>query len=288
VSDDPGSAFPSGGQDPFSSRPPPFRGLNPPDPFGTGTGGYPGQPPPAPRKSLVRVHASWLAAVLIVAVLAGGGGYLVGRHGPGHASSASPALNPPASGTTPGETPAEAEPCAASLTAASPDAKLLRSLLPMPAGARRVVGRPKSYALKPYVHALYASSDYGAEEALLAGRCFEAAVNSEWRTSTGMLVSIWLIQFAGSSGAQSYALGQASTDVTDLRGHGRHAQVAGVTDGSIIQSPQLDKYGNTLTRLFGTAGPVTILIHEFEAAYLPTEASAETVLLAQAKRLAAG
>jgi hypothetical protein len=272
VSDDPGSAFP------------PFRGLNPPGGFGTGTGGYPGQPPPAPRKSPVRVHVIWLAAVLIVGVAAGGGGYLVGTHRTGSASSAQ---SPPASGVTPGETPADAQPCAASLTAVSPDARLFRDLLPMPAGASRVAG-PKPYSLNAYVHELYSSADYATEEALLAAGCFETAVNSEWRTSAGVIVSVWLIQFAGSSGAQSYALGQANIDVTDLHGHGRHALVAGVTDGSIVQNPQLDTYGNTLTRMFGSVGSVMILVHEFEPAYLPSEASAEPVLLAQSRRVASG
>jgi hypothetical protein len=229
---------------------------------------------------------SWLAAVLVVAVLAAGGGYLAGRHSVSQAISAQ---GPPAGGATPGEVPSDAQPCAASLTAASPDARLLSELLPMPAGASRVsaIGPPKSYSLNAYVHELYASSGYSAEEALLSARCFETAVNSEWRTRAGALVSIWLIQFAGASGAQSYALSQATIDVTDLHGHGRHALVAGVTDGTIVQTSQLDPYGNTLTRMFGTVGSVMILIHEFEPAYLPSEASAEPLLIAQARRVAA-
>lgn len=61
-----------------------------------------------------------------------------------------------------------------------------------------------------------------------------------------------------------------------------------VPDGRIVQSPKLDKFGNTFTRMFGYVGNAAMLIHEFTPAYMLSEASAEPVLRAQASRLSAG
>ena len=157
----------------------------------------------------------------------------------------------------------------------------------MPPGAARVpgAGAPKVYSLGAFLKELYAN-DISGESDYLTARCFQVAANTEWRVSPGTLVSIWLLQFAGPAGAQSYALGQAQINIGLLDGHGRYASVSGIPAGRIVQTPQLDKFGNRFARMFGYSGNVAILLHVFRPAYLPSEASAERILREQARRLA--
>lgn len=266
--------------------------FQPADPAGPATSPRADPPPPgyrpvpAARPSRTRLHATWLAIAVLAAIFAGAGGYAVGTHhnasAAGHSQAANnPDLNLPAG-------PIGARPCAATETAATPGAQLISDLLPRPTGSTLVpgIGAPRAYSLRDYVRALYSPADFTAVEGQMAARCFRTAVHGEWRTSAGVLVSIWLVQFASPTGAQSYTLGQANTDVSLGDGKGGDATVSGVPDGVILESPSMDKYGDTLTRMFGCIGPVSILIHYFQPAYVPRRATAEQVLQAQASRLA--
>jgi hypothetical protein len=293
---DPGAPQPGqSGQPGYQGYPNPYQPWGPHQPYGHGQhaappAGYWTVPPRRRGPARTWVHASWLAVAVLVAVFAGAGGYHLGgqhsvRSGTVHRKLRSgPSPAPQAIG--PGQCAASAE---ASITGASTrDARLLRELLPMPRGAQRIatIGKPKAYTLRAFLRKLY-PADKGIEQGFLSARCFQTAVNSEWRQSQGVQVSVWLLQFAGRSGAQSYTLGQAQTDISLQGGHGRYATVSGVPDGRIVQTSRLDKYGNTFTRMFGYVGNVAILIHVFRPAYLPAEASVEPLLRAQARRLQA-
>jgi len=155
----------------------------------------------------------------------------------------------------------------------------------MPPGAE-LVTRPKVFSLHAFLTYLY-PTDVRSEEGILDARCFQFAVNREWRQS-GLTVSVWLIRFAGTTGAESYALGQSQADVTLLHGHGRTAVVSGIPAGRIVQTARLDKFGETFTRMFGYEGNVTIIIHVFRPAYLPAPAAVEPLLRRQARRVPAG
>lgn len=242
--------------------------------------------PPLRRSARGRVHALWVVVVLVAALAAGSGGYYFGSR---HAHTVSAArLGRTAPGRAPtGPAPAGQGPCATTVTAAGPDSKLLAELLPLPAGATRPSNAraPKAYALRSFVAGLFPPQERSRETGFLGGLCFQAAVNSEWRTPAGTLVSIYLIKFALPSEARSYALDQEQADIAGVGVHGRHANVSGVPDAMIIQDPRLDKYGNTLTRLIGDVGDVAILVHVFVPALLDSEAAMDPLLREQASRL---
>ncbi len=282
------------GPNPYAPGPNPYAGG--PNPYGTGQTpytfgpgpygpGYPGQLPPA-RAGRARIHATWLAVTLLVAVVTGSSAYYLGTHHaqrpapsrPAAAASQHPLVAPP---------PANAYQCAPTDTAAGPDSRLISELLPVPAGAARppAAPGPKAYTLHAYVTYLYAKSAVGHEQALLQARCFQVAVNGQWLTSGGTLVSIWLVQFADSGGARSYALGQEQTDLNLMGSHGRWASVSAVSDGMLIQDPGLDAEGDTFTRIFGDRGNVMILIHVYVPARWASENSMSALLRAQAGRI---
>jgi hypothetical protein len=280
----PYGGYPSG-QPPAQSAGGPYGGYPwgqpPPQSAGAPYGGYPwGQPPPPTRPGRARLHVTWLIVTLAVAAVVGTSAYEVGRNirpaavqqptvagGAGTGSKLGPAT------------------CAPSVTSASKDSQLIADLLPLPPGATRPASnpRPKVYSLGGYVGALYSGNSQ--EKAVLAARCFQTAVNGQWQTTSGTLVSTWLVQFAGTSGAESYALGQQTTDVGLMGAHGRAVRISGVPAGRLIEKAGLDKYGNTTARLFGYGGRVMILMYVFTPAQFPSRASLAALLRDQAARL---
>ncbi len=220
-----------------------------------------------------------------MAIVVGAAGYDLGTHSK---TATAPPQHPAAGGAAATSAPpAGPPPCAASVTASIGDSRLLSELLPVPPGATRPTGSPapKVYTLNAYVAALYAPGPVAIQEkALLTGRCFQTAVNGQWLTSTGTLVSIWLVQFAVTSGAESYALGQQNKDVQLMGAHGRTKLVRGVR-AWLIEDNGLDAAGNTTARLFGYVGPVMILIHVFTPGSVAAEPPLAALLREQAARL---
>jgi hypothetical protein len=273
------------GPNPYGTGPNPYGpGPSPHAPGRYGTA-YPGQPAPA-RPGRTRIHATWLAITILVAIVTGSSAYYFGtKHG--QQPSASP--RPAAASENPvvGAPPANAYQCAPTDTAAGSDPRLFSELLPVPAGATRpsAAPTPKAYTLHAYVTYLYGRSAVGHEQALLEARCFQIAVNGQWQTAGGTLISIWLVQFADSAGARSYALGQEQTDLNLMGRRGRAANISGVSDGMLIQDPGLDKYGYTFSRLFGDRANVMILIHVYVPGKWDSESSMADLLRAQASRI---
>jgi hypothetical protein len=60
--------------------------------------------------------------------------------------------------------------------------------------------------------------------------------------------------------------------------------VPGVSDGMYLADPKLDQHGNTLTRLLGDRGHVSMIIHVYVPARLD-QATAVQALQAQYARL---
>jgi hypothetical protein len=273
------------GASPYGAGPNPY-GASPlafgPDPYATA---YPGQRAPAPG-GRGRIHATWLAVTLLVALITGATAYSLGAH---HGQqSALPAAAPTASqAPVVAPPPANAYQCAPTDTATGSDARLFSELLPVPAGAARPAGAPapKAYTLHAYVTSLYAKSGVGHEQALLQARCFEVAVNGQWETAGGTLVSIWLVQFADSGGARSYALGQEQTDLSLMSRPGRAANVSGVSDGMLIQDSGLDQEGDSFNRVLGDRGNIMILIHVYVPGQWASESSLGALLRSQANRI---
>ena len=217
---------------PPASQPYPAAWPGQPQPGGLDSpwyGAYQWASPAPPRRGRARLHLAWLGATLAVAIVVGAAGYDLGTHSK---TATAPPQHPAAGGAAATSAPpAGPPPCAASVTASIGDSRLLSELLPVPPGATRPTGSPapKVYTLNAYVAALYAPGPVAIQEkALLTGRCFQTAVNGQWLTSTGTLVSIWLVQFAVTSGAESYALGQQNKDVQLMGAHGRTKLVRGV------------------------------------------------------------
>jgi hypothetical protein len=274
------------GPNPYAAGPNPYAaGPNPyaagPSPYGPA---YWGQPIAAPRQGRARVHVLWLTVTVIVAILTGSTAYYLGTHHTEQSASARhdsgialPHTPPPAGSTQ----------CAPTEVAASPDSKLISELIPPPVGSTRPASAatPRAYSLHAYVTQLYGNSAVNHEQALLASRCFQTAVNGEWQTHAGTLVSIWLVQFADNAGARSYALGQQQEDLTLTGAHGRWEHVSGVSDGLLIQDSGLDKYGNSFSRMFGDSGHIMILIHVFVPARWDSEPSMAALLRDQAARI---
>ncbi len=278
-------APPSYSQPPYS-RPayaqPPY--SQPPFPPGQGTqaGYWPVQVPVARQAGgRGRVHAVWVVIALVVALVAGSGGYYLGGQ---HAHPVSAAR---IGDNAPGSAPAAQKVCGASATAAQPDSRLLAALLPLPAGASRPSAEPapKAFTLNGFVAYLY-GKDSNHEKSFLSGLCFKTAVNGQWHTSAEVIVSIYLVQFALPAEARSYALGLEQADIGAVGKHGRHAKVPGVADGMIISVARLDSFGNTLTRLIGDAGSVAVLLHVFVPATLQPAATMDALLREQVSRLA--
>jgi hypothetical protein len=274
------------GPAPYGPGPNPYGASVPAHAFGAGPYGtaYPGQPAPA-RPGTARIHAVWLAITVLVAIITGSSAYYLGTH---HVQRPPP-LPPAAASQNPvvAQPPTNAYQCEPTDTAAGSDSRLISELLPVPAGASRppTAPAPRAYTLHAYVSDLYARSALDHEEALLEARCFQTAVNGQWQTAGGTIVSIWLVQFADSGGARSYALGQEQTDLSLMGRHGRWADVSGVLDGMLIQDSGLDQYGDSFTRMFGDRGNIMILIHVDVPGQPDSEDSMTALLRAQADRI---
>jgi len=210
---------------------------------------------------------------VVTALIAGSIGYVIGdQHSRIEAAAAGANA---AAGCGAGQAP---DPAATSAAGTA----LLARVLPMPSGATLVNGvKQGQLSLDDYVNELYSSNP--GEKQRLAARCFQVAVHREWSAPSGTAVSIWLIQFGSNAGARSYTLAAQQGDIADPNNTVKFT-VPGVADGMCIAAPKLDQDGNTLSRLIGDRGNVTILIHVFVPAQL-NNALAVQVLREQNARL---
>jgi hypothetical protein len=137
--------------------------------------------------------------------------------------------------------------------------------------------------LEQYVTTLYSRAPR-YEKRRLIQRCFQVAAQQGWESPSGRMVVVYLVQFRTPADARSYTLAAQSADIAEPRNK-FHDAVRGVSDGVLIEDPKLDKYGNTLSRLTGDKGNVSILIDVFEPAHLPSRTSVTPLLRRQAARL---
>jgi hypothetical protein len=213
---------------------------------------YPGQLYPQPARPPRR--AAWIigsVAVLVTAIVAGSAGYVIGSNHD-RISASVQNLKADAAGPCPS---GQAAPGPAATSAQATG--LLARLLPKPLGARLVDVRQGAMSLDAYVNDLYSGDSF--EKQRIADRCFQGAASRDWISGSGQ-VAIWLVQFANASDARSYTLSTQQSDLSDIKKRNKYS-IAGVTDSMAIEQPQLDKYGNTLTRLIADHGNVAIIMH---------------------------
>lgn len=268
-------------------QPPPPAGTWPPagPPPQAGIWPQPGAwppPSPAPRRSRSRAVLLSAAAAVVAALVAGTAGYFIGvqqSHLGAEARSLGAGFKAAASG-----------PCPAGMTVPAPSATspagtaLLARALPRPPGATHVSSLKQGVlSLRDYLSELYPGN--AAEQQRLTFRCFQTAVHTTWQSPDGTVTSIWLIEFGTAADARSYTLSTEAADRSDPA-NSDVFQVPGVGDGLGLGRPRLDQYGNTLTRLLGDAGNVSVIIHIFRPAATANPAAIK-VLQAQNARLKA-
>ncbi len=252
---------------------PPWPGPNP--------GAWSQAPFPPPTASRARARA-WVvgsAVAIAAALIAGTLGYVIGTQ---HSRIGAAVQNFKA---------AAAGPCRTGQTTPDPSATspagaaLLTGLLPMPRGATQVkVLKQGVLSLRDYIKELYPGNS--TEQLRLTTRCFRTAVHRTWQMPDGTITSVWLIQFGTAADARSYTLATEQGDAADPANTDKFT-VARVMDGMGLARPALDKYGNTLTRLLGDAGNISIIIHILIPARTDDIAAAH-VLLHQNARLSGG
>jgi hypothetical protein len=298
VADGPESPPEGNGQEPADPIPPHSPSARGPVPPETGygaappgsvawtppPGGYGWAPPPGawagpawtqPRpSSRRRVHLSWLAGLLVGIVVSGLLGFSIGRNG----SQIGADLK--SDGAAAG-----ASPCPGEAAPAGAGRQLVAQLLPLPRGDTELKGAkyaPHALSLNGYLRLLYAGNPTEGDR--LTARCFQAAATRAWSESSGVIVAVYMVRFATSADARSYALAAQAADMADPLNK-LHTTVTGVADGMLVQDPTLDKYGNTLSRIIGDKDNVAIIIHVFAPAHLPATSFADSLLRRQSARI---
>jgi hypothetical protein len=167
------------------------------------------------------------------------------------------------------------------------DTNLASTLLPPPHGVRARRPKPSEaggvLSLDDYLALLYPTTS-ATERGLLTGRGFVMAATVWFTTADGKQIADYLIEFATSRGAQSYALELASTH-RDAYSGDQSFVVGGLTDGVGFEDAALDTYGHTRTNIYGAVGNVTLLFDFFVPAALD-RAAALSYVNSQVARLA--
>jgi hypothetical protein len=161
-------------------------------------------------------------------------------------------------------------------------AAVLARLLPVPPGAKQLPDVKQGVlSLSDFLNEVYPGNR--TEQLVLTDHCFQTAVNRTWQTPGGSAIEVWLIQFGTADDARSYTLSTEQTDASDAANTDKFA-ITTVGDGMGIGRPALDKFGNTLMRLLGDTGNISMIIHIYAPARLENAAAAR-VLQAQNARL---
>jgi len=256
----------------WGSAPGPGGTWLPPGAAPTGAGGS-WLPPPVPSAKRNRAHLVWLAITVACVIASGSAGFAIGKDSSQIKSAIKNASAAAGAGPCLGTTPA-------------PDAgsQLVSEMLQLPAGATRpkVASTPHVLSLGQYMTTLYSGSSF--ERAILIAHCFEVAATETWVEPSGEIVSVYLAQFGDAADARSYILATQTADMSDP-GNKIHFSLDGVSDGLLVANPSLDKYGNTLSRLLGDRANVSIIIHVYTPARLPSQAVVDTILRRQSARI---